>query len=524
MAYKGFAKWIVVITVVSAAVMELLDTSIVNVALNQMSGNLGASIEDISWVITAYAIANVIVIPLTGFFAAYFGRKNYYIVSIIVFTIASYLCGNSTSLWELVFFRFVQGIGGGALLSTSQAILFDAFTYEERPIASALFGMGIVMGPTLGPTLGGIIIDHYSWPLIFNINIPIGIIAVLLTIAYVEKKPEEHAIDKSKLHVDYTGILFLIIGIGSMQVVLERGQTDDWLQSAYIRNLIISSIAGLALFIWWELRHPSPAVNLRVMKNRTLAVSSMLTFVSGIGLFCSVFVIPLLVQRISGFTPTLTGELLIPGALAAFVMFPIVGKSIQNGVPARTFVAIGFSMFIAYSWFASKLNADANYWDFQFPLILRGIGISMLTVPLINQAVSDLKPFQMPQGIAINNMARQLGGSFGIAMINTYIASRVANHRNVLITNITDTNPLATERFAQLQQGFISKGYGLIDAKNMAMAAMNNMVVKQSFLLSYLDAFLFVGLFFLVTFPLIFLVKVNKRNVQIAAKAAAEAH
>src|SRR6188768_2409183 len=219
---KRLAKYIIVITTVSAAVMELVDTSIVNVALSDMAGSLGVGIEDISWVITSYAIANVIIIPLTSFLAEYFGRKNYYIASMIIFTLASYMCGQSTGLVEIIIWRFVQGVGGGALLSTSQAILFDAFEPKDRPIASGLFGMGLVLGPTLGPTLGGYIMEHFSWPLIFMINIPIGIIATILTITFIDKK-EGEGTKKKEIKIDYTGILLLMVGVGTLQFVLERG-------------------------------------------------------------------------------------------------------------------------------------------------------------------------------------------------------------------------------------------------------------------------------------------------------------
>jgi DHA2 family multidrug resistance protein len=238
---KKLAKYIIVITTVSAAVMELVDTSIVNVALNDMAGSLGVSIEDISWVITSYAIANVIIIPLTSFLAEYFGRKNYYIASMIIFTLASYLCGQSTGLVEIIIWRFVQGIGGGALLSTSQAILFDAFEPKDRPIASGLFGMGLVLGPTLGPTLGGYIIEHYNWPLIFMINVPIGLIATLLAYTFVDKKDGEGENRKST-YIDYAGIAMLMAGIGCLQFVLERGESEDWFSSNPIRICAIIAV------------------------------------------------------------------------------------------------------------------------------------------------------------------------------------------------------------------------------------------------------------------------------------------
>ncbi|MBC7587852.1 MAG: DHA2 family efflux MFS transporter permease subunit, partial [Chitinophagaceae bacterium] len=337
MALKGLAKAIIVITTVTAAVMELVDTTIVNVALSDMAGGLGVNIEDISWVITAYAIANVIIIPLTGFLAEYFGRKNYYLVSMIIFTVASYLCAESTSLTEIILWRFVQGIGGGALLSTSQAILFDAFEPKDRPIAAGLFGMGLVLGPTLGPTLGGYIIEHLSWPMIFMINIPIGILATILTYYFIDKKPGEGK-NKSRISIDYTGIIFLVVGIGFLQYVLERGESEDWFASGTIRWCSLLAAIGLIGFIWTELTIKKPAVNLHLLGNRNLAFTTIFTFVAGLGLFTSVFVYPVLTQRVLGFTAYETGLSLLAPTMIAVLMMPIIGKLMSKGVSAIPFV------------------------------------------------------------------------------------------------------------------------------------------------------------------------------------------
>ncbi|MEP6465530.1 MAG: DHA2 family efflux MFS transporter permease subunit, partial [Parafilimonas sp.] len=334
---KKLAKYIIVITTVAAAVMELVDTSIVNVALNDMAGSLGVSIEDISWVITSYAIANVIIIPLTSFLAKYFGRKNYYIVSMIIFTAASYMCGQSTSLVEIIIWRFVQGVGGGALLSTSQSILFDAFEEKDRPIAAGLFGMGIVLGPTFGPTLGGFIIEHFSWPLIFMINVPIGFLATILAYTFIEKKDKEGQ-QKKGMYIDYTGILFLAAGIGCLQYVLERGQADDWFSSNAIRICSVIGAAGLISFIVRELSIKNPAVNLRVMGNRNLAFTTIFTFVAGFGLFTSVFVYPVLAQRVLGFTAYETGLSLLAPSCIAIILMPVIGKLMSKGVSAIPFL------------------------------------------------------------------------------------------------------------------------------------------------------------------------------------------
>lgn len=506
-----FAKIIIVFTTISAAIMELIDASIVNVALSNVAGNLGATIEDVSWVITAYAIANVIIIPMTGFLAQYFGRKNYYLYSIILFTLASVMCGNSTSLWELVFWRFIQGIGGGALLSTSQAILFDTFPVSQRGVASAMFGVGIVMGPTLGPTVGGLIIDHYSWPLIFNINIPFGILATALTYFFVEDSVHH----TTKPSIDWTGILLLSVGVGSLQFVLERGEAHDWFADESIRIATVSAIASVIGFIWWELKTAEPVVNIRLFKDPNLTLTTLLTFVSGFALFTSVFVYPLLLQRVLGYTPTMVGMSLLPSALASMVVMPIVGKRLQAGDSPKIFITVGFMIVMVYGWMLyTRCDLNVGMSDFFLPLMVRTVGISMMAVTLTNQAVVGLSPRDIPQGVALNNMMRQLGGAFGIAIMNTYIAQRFAIHKNDLITNITAGSQLFTERHAALMQGVGSKLAVTANAQQQAYQLMDLTVTKQAYLLTYMDGFLFATMAVLAVFPLI----AGLRNKKLSAE------
>ncbi len=526
MAAKGLAKFIIVLTTVSAAVMELVDTSIVNVALNDMAGSLGVSIEDISWVITAYAIANVIIIPLTGFLAEYFGRKNYYLVSMIIFTFASYMCAESTGLVEMIVWRFVQGVGGGALLSTSQAILFDAFEPKDRPFASGLFGMGLVLGPTLGPTLGGYIIEHMSWPMIFMINIPIGIVAAILTYVFIDRKPNEGK-NKSNMQIDYTGIALLMAGIGCLQYVLERGEAEDWLSSTSIRICSVIAVLGLIGFITYELSIKNPAVNLRVLGDRNLAFTTVFTFVAGLGLFTSVFVYPVLAQRVLGYTAYETGLSLLPPTLIGVVMMPIIGRSMAKGSRILIFIVVGFILYAIYSWLSSRVSPDVNKWDFFFPLALRAIGISMVQLPLINQAVAGLQPKDYPSGIALNNMIRQLGGAFGIAMANNYIANRYAQHRSDLVSNLTNGAATFSNQANNIAQNFIAKGgVDASTATTKAYAMISNSVDRQAYYLSYLDTFQLITIFFIAVIPLVVFLKTKKQSPQdkAAAAAVAEAH
>ncbi|NML19793.1 DHA2 family efflux MFS transporter permease subunit [Pseudoflavitalea sp. G-6-1-2] len=525
---KGFARFIIVLTTVTAAIMELIDTSIVNVGLSEMAGSLGVNIEDISWVITSYAIANVIIIPMTGFLAEYFGRKNYYIVSMIIFTIASYMCAQSTDLVELIIWRFVQGVGGGALLSTSQAILFDAFPPEDRPMASGLFGMGIVLGPTLGPTVGGYLIEHFSWPWMFLVNLPIGIIATILAYTFIDKKPGEGK-KKESIKIDYIGIALLMVGIGTLQFVLERGEAEDWFSSDAIKVCAVLAVVGVVGFIIYELKTPHPVVNLRVMRYRPYAFTTLFTFVAGLGLFTSVFVYPVLAQRVLGFSALETGLSLLPPTLAGVIMMPIIGKVMSKGVSPIPFIVVGFILFACYSWLSADVSPDVGRWAFFFPLLVRAFGISMSQLPLINQAVAGLQPKEYAAGISLNNMIRQIGGAFGIAMANNYISHQYAQHRADMVANTYDGAPAMTERLNAITQSMITKTGDAATAGTKALSMIDRAVDKQAYYLAYLDTFHLIGIFFIVVIPLVVFLRKKKTNAppapidQKAVKEAMEA-
>src|SRR4051812_15698097 len=375
MAEVGFKKWIITITVILAALLELIDTTVVNVSTPQIMGNLGATLEDAGWLVTAYAVANVIILPMSGWLAQRFGRRNYFVFSIILFTVASFFCGNADNIWELIIFRFIQGIGGGALLGTSQAILVETWPKEQMGMATALFGLGVVVGPTLGPTLGGFITDHYTWPWIFYVNIPLGMIALMFTLSFIHDSPHERKGD-----VDWLGIFLLTVGIGSLQIVLERGESEDWFETSYITWLSIVSLLGILFFIWRELETEHPVVDLRILKNRELAIGMFTTFILGFGLFASVFVFPVFCQNLLGFTAQQTGELLIPGGLATILMMPLVGKLLQRGFPPQIMATFGFIFFFFFTYMLSHSSLQSGRGDFLIPLILRGVGLAFLFV------------------------------------------------------------------------------------------------------------------------------------------------
>ncbi|MBS1912307.1 MAG: DHA2 family efflux MFS transporter permease subunit [Bacteroidetes bacterium] len=517
MAEQGFRKWIIVITVITAAIIELIDVSIVNVALTDLSGNLGATIEDTAWVITAYAIANVIVIPMTSFLSSLFGRRNYYTGSIILFTLASFFCGHATGLWELVAFRFLQGAGGGALLSTSQAILFDTFSVEERPLAAGIFSLGIVIGPTIGPTLGGWIIDNHSWPWIFYVNVPIGILAAILSYTFVKEAKDR----KKVTTIDWFGIALLAIGVASLQYVLERGEAKDWFSDSSITVLAVVAGIGLIGFVWRQLTCKHPIIDLTVLtRSRMLAVSGIMTFILGFGLFSSVFVVPVFAQTLLGYNAMQTGLLLLPGAATAAVLLPLVGRIMQKGVRPQPMIAVGFLLTAIYSWMlaSSTLNTGAS--DFLVPLVIRGVGLALISVPLTSLSLYGLVGRDMAQGASLNNMMRQLGGAFGIAIVNTFVLQRMAFHRSTLISHITPFDPVVQQRVNAIAGGLMARGSSMVAAKQQAYAAINGAVVRQTMLLSYNDAFLLVSIFFVACVPLVFLLR---RKKQAAAAIAAGA-
>lgn len=502
----GFRKWIIVLTIITSTIIELIDTTIVNVSINTMSGNLGESLEDTAWVITSYAIANVIIIPMTSFLAEKIGRKQYYIGSILLFTLASALCGFSHSLWELVAFRFLQGIGGGALLSTSQSILFETFPPKERATASGIFSLGIIIGPSLGPVMGGYIVDNLSWQWIFYINIPIGIAAAMLS--YIYLRPTKKSSDDRK--VDWLGIFLLAIGVGSLQVVLECGQSDDWFSATYIVVLTVISVLSLSTLIWWELKTPFPVINLRVLKSTTLSISAIMTFTLGFGLFSAVFVFPLYAQRIIGYSAFQTGTMLLPGTLLAAMISPFLGKILQSGVRPQYLIIIGFGLSALFGFMLSGSNLESGNENWFLPLIFRGLGAALLIVPLTALAVSDLKPADIAQGAALNNMMRQMGGSFGIALINTYIAHRAAANRNSLITHVTASDPTTIERLKRTADHLMAHGSTQYEAFKQSLAAIEASVAKQTFLLSYMDAFLLLALLNAACIPLV-IITIKKR-------------
>ncbi|TKC04977.1 DHA2 family efflux MFS transporter permease subunit [Pedobacter frigoris] len=512
MAEQGLKKWVITFTVITASLLELIDTTIVNVAIPQIQGNLGATLEDVAWLSTGYAVANVIVLPMSGWLGSRFGRKNYFLFSIILFTIASFLCGNATNLKELIAFRILQGLAGGGLISTAQAILIETWPREDVGIATALFGLGAVVGPTVGPTIGGYLLEVSTWPWIFYVNIPVGILAAYCTYTFVRETPK----DGKGMPVDWWGIVLLALAVGSLQTVLEKGESEDWFSTPYITGLAVTSVLALLLFIWRETTTDHPIVNFKIMRHRSFSVGMFTSFVLGFGLYGSVFVFPVFCQNLLGFSPLQTGELLFPGGLFTIVMMPFIGIMLKKNIPAQFMATIGMFLFFVFCSMLSKSTLQSGTSDFFLPLIIRGIGMALLFVPLTTLAIQDLKGPEIGQGSGLNNMMRQLGGSFGIAALTTLIHVRQGFHRSNLLVNVNEYNPAFTERFNGFIRNFMAKGYNYLEAKTLAVKAIDGAVTKQSLLLTYSDAYWVAGLVLLCSIPLLYLQKF-KKNVEVPA-------
>ncbi|MGC2129213.1 MAG: DHA2 family efflux MFS transporter permease subunit [Candidatus Aquilonibacter sp.] len=482
---------LITITVMLGLIMAIIDSTIVNVAINTIGGNLGASVDEVSWVATGYILANVIVMPLNGWLTAFLGRKRFYAASLAVFTIASFLCGTATNITQLVIYRVIQGIGGGALQPTAQAIMFESYPAEKRGNAMAIFGLGAMVGPAIGPTLGGYIVDNASWPLIFYINIPIGIVAFLMTMMFI---PNPKYIERSKAGLDWIGLSFMTIGLASLQYVLERGEHDDWYDSSTITILTIVAVVSLIVFVWRMLRERQPLVNLKVFRHPSFTIGNILGIISGFGLFGTALILPLFFQTILGFTAFDTGLMLLPGALSTAVSMMIVGR-ILNRIDGRASIAFGFLIFGLSTWMLGGLSTDAGFWDVFWPRLIQGFGLGFLFVPLSTITLGDIPISEMAGATGVYTLVRQLGGSLGIAILTTLLVHQTAVAWNVLASGVTQTH-----------------GY--------SVGTLTGMVAQQSSMIAYNYLFRVTAIIFALAAPLAFLMKVKPRTASAPASAA----
>ncbi|AFY65805.1 DHA2 family efflux MFS transporter permease subunit [Geitlerinema sp. PCC 7407] len=509
----SWLKWAIALTASLGAMLEVIDTSIVNVALTDMQASVGATISEIGWVVTGYAIANVIIIPLTAWLGEAFGKKRYFVFSLVGFVVASVLCGLAANLSALVASRVLQGLLGGGLLAKAQSILFETFPPEEQGVAQAVFGVGVIAGPAIGPTLGGYLTDALGWRWIFFINVPVGIVAVLMAVIFLPA--DDLRPDRPIPRVDWWGIALLTIALGSLQTFLEEGEQDGWFESHTITLLAVSAIVGLLLFIWRELSTDQPAVDLRVLRHRSLAAGSVYSAVVGMGLYGTLFVIPIYAQTVLNYTAQQTGLLIMPGALASAVTMVVMGK-VSGKVDGRVLIA-GGSIFIAVIMFnLADLNpntgSDALFW----PLLWRGVSVVMMFLPLSLVTLGPLPKQDIPAGSGFYNLTRQLGGSIGIALLATVLDRRHAFHRAVLVEHVSPYDLQTQERINALMGAMQSQGADAATAHQQALALLDQTLEGQAMLLAFEDLFWVVGLIFLVTLPLLFLLgKGGDRSVSV---------
>jgi DHA2 family multidrug resistance protein len=495
-------RYLIAFAVVLAALMQVIDSSIVNVALPDMMGNLGASLDEIAWVTTGYILASVIIIPLTGWLGQLFGRKRYFVGSIIVFTAASFFCGASHTLGTLIFWRIVQGIGGGALMTVSQAVLFEAFPPEEAGMAMALFGVGVMVGPTIGPTLGGWLTDNYGWPWIFYVNIPVGILAAVMIAAYVHDRADQRRPGR----IDYIGIALLAVSVGALQYVLEHGQREDWFDSRLITSLTVTGIVGGAALLWRELTTREPVIDFRVLRHRQMWVGTLLGVVMGIGLYAMSFTLPVFLQGNLHMTAEQAGIALLPGAIATAISMFVVGR-LTNRVDPRILITIGALVFALAAWQLSLITGESGSGDFFWPLIFRGIGLGLMFVPLTTITLAELSSSELAQGTGLYNFFRQLGGSFGIAGIATLLSRYTAQYHAVLAEHVTNIDATSAGRLRALTQGMMAQGADPWTARARAYRLLEAQVLGQASVIAYSRVYVLSAVIILVIIPLLALVR-----------------
>jgi DHA2 family multidrug resistance protein len=521
---------IIIATAVLASLLEIIDTSIVNVAIPSMMGNLGATQEDVSWVVTGYIIANAIVLPIAAWLGSQFGRRKYYISCILAFTVASVACGLAPNLTTLVIFRVIQGLAGGALLPTSQALLQEQFPREKSGTASAIFGMSVMIGPTLGPTLGGYLTDHFGWRSIFNINLPLGLLTAFMAYVNISNHapkltPEGPVHDLSDAEIkqfshqkagtiDSIGLALLIAGIGCLQFVLERGQADEWFESKAILAAAILATITLPGFIWWELKIKDPIINLRLFKQSVVRNGTSLMFMLGFMLFGVMFILPIFMQRVLGLDATQTGMMFIPGAMLTAVLMPFIGKALSK-MDARILILIGtviiLGMLLTMTSYSSMTSRENVY----LTLIIRGAGMGFLFVPINAVVLGQFRGADLGQVAGLMNLLRQIGGSVGIALMDTLLERKTHQNELDLASNVSVLNPGTQHELLKM---------GVSDLTHIEHSTLGHLFMRfnqQVYMMSFTQMIWWVFIIYCFSFiPLVLL----KTPGKIDAKAAMDAH
>ncbi len=511
---KPVNKWLVTVSITFGTLMGAIDSSIVNVAVPHLTGSLGVTIEQITWVTTGFIIATVMVMPLTGFLARLFGQKRVYMVCLALFIIGSALCGMVRTLPLLVLFRILQGLGAGALQPTEQAILRQTFPPKEQGMAMALFGMAVVLGPAFGPTLGGYIVDNYSWPWIFYINVPIGIVSLLMVSRFVHE-PEDVRVAmhtmavRQRKNMDWSGIALLFLGLGTMQYVLEEGNRNDWFQSGEIKIIALVAIVSLAALVIRELSARVPAVDFSLFKDVVFTSGTLIGAVMFAMLMAVTFLLPLFMQLLLGFSATQAGIALMPRSLSMLVVMPIVGR-IYNKVSPRLVVAFGIVLFAYTAWQMGHYTLATSSRDVVQVLIIQGVAFSCLFIPLTTMALSTIPRHRLPDATGLNSLLRQTGGSVGIAVFATLLARFSTRSRGDMLSHFSLSSPAMAARMAGIQRMLQAHGLDVMSAHQAAAQMIDGQLRRQAMMLSFEKLFYLSGILFLCVLPLVFFLKAPK--------------
>jgi DHA2 family multidrug resistance protein len=496
-------KWIITITVMTGTLMAALDISIVNVALPYMRGSLGASIEDITWVAAGYMLSNVTVMPLVALLTARFGRKRFYMFSVFAFTLSSMACGMARDMTYMVLFRVVQGIGGGALIPVSQAILRETFPPEEQGMAMGIYGLGVVMGPAIGPTLGGWLTTHYSWPWIFYVNVPVGVINLLLVSRFIEDPPY---LLRETGKVDLLGVGLLAVGLGSLQIMLEKGEQKDWFTSGFITYLALVAAVGLFLFILREMLTDRPAVDLRILKDLTFTSGTFIGGILGMGLFGTLFLLPLFLQQLLGYPAFDSGLALMPRSLAMAVTMPLAGR-LYNRAGPRFLVFLGLAISALSFWDLSRLSLDVSFWDIVLPQFIQGVGFGSIFVALSTVALSAIGKSKMQAATGLYNVVRLVFGSIGLAIAATELDRGTVRYGAVLMRHVTEYSQTTLEWLGTLSKGMAAEGSDGFTARLQALGVINGEVTRQAMMIAFNRLFFMVCVLFVLAFPLVYLLR-----------------
>ncbi|HJT25779.1 MAG TPA: DHA2 family efflux MFS transporter permease subunit [Pyrinomonadaceae bacterium] len=493
----SFNPWLIATSVMLATFMEVLDTSVANVALPHIAGNLSATPEESTWVLTSYLISNAIILPATNWLGYVFGRKRFLIVCIGIFTLSSALCGAATSLGLLLVARILQGAGGGALQPIAQAVLLESFPADRRGSAMAVYGMGIVVAPIIGPTLGGWITDNYSWRWIFYINIPVGLLAMLMAKTFIEDPP--YIRSQRPGRIDYVGFGLMAVGLATLQLVLDKGQEDDWFSSPFIVRSLLIAIVALVAFVIWELRTKDPIVNLRVLANRNFATGTALIATVGIALYGTTALLPLFLQTLLGYPALQSGLAVSPRGIGAIVSMVLVGRLIGK-VDGRYLIVFGFGILAASTYLLGNIDLEITVRNIAWPQVFSGFALGFVFVPLTVIATGTLNNEQIGNATGIYNLMRNVGGSFGIAMVTTMLARGAQAHQAAMVSHLTPYDPVFRERLSQMVSGFAEHS-NVVTATQQAYGAMYQTLVRQATLLAYIDNFRLLAFLCLICMP-----------------------